>query len=80
MSLFVCLCACLSLCLPTSRCVSVCVSLSPLSLSVSLWQDYPYAWTTDDPELLLNGYYHAPNKLYTQCSAAPGYRLRTLHV
>ena len=35
--------------------------------------DYPYAWTTDDPALLLNGYYHAPNKLYSQCSAAPGY-------
>lgn len=50
-----------------------------LCLSVSVWQDYPYAWTTDDPELLLNGYYHAPNKLYTQCSAAPGYRLRTIH-
>ena len=84
MSLFVCLsvclCACLSLSLSLSVSVSVCLALSvSLCLSVSVWQDYPYAWTTDDPELLLNGYYHAPNKLYTQCSAAPGYRLRTIH-
>lgn len=35
--------------------------------------DHPYAWTLDDPELLLNGYYHAPNELYSICSAAPGY-------
>jgi iduronate 2-sulfatase len=35
--------------------------------------DHPYAWTLDDPELLLNGYYHAPNELYSVCSAAPGY-------
>ena len=35
--------------------------------------DYPYAWTLDDPDLLLNGYYHAPNELYSVCSAAPGY-------
>lgn len=33
--------------------------------------DYPYSWTTDDPEL--PPYYHAPNKLYWQCSAPPGY-------
>ena len=72
---------CLSVSLSPYVSLCLCVSLSlSLSLSVSLWQDYPYAWTTDDPELLLNGYYHAPNKLYTQCSAAPGYRLRTLHV
>ena len=55
-------------------CVSLSLSLSLCPcLSVSLRQDYPYAWTIDDPELLLNGYYHAPNKLYSQCSAAPGY-------
>eukprot|EP00037_Helgoeca_nana_P016342 m.153861 g.153861 ORF g.153861 m.153861 type:complete len:698 (+) comp23475_c0_seq2:76-2169(+) len=36
-----------------------------------LGDDYPYAWTTDDPEL--SPYYHAPNKMYWQCSAAPGY-------
>ena len=35
--------------------------------------DHPYAWTLDDPALLLNGYWHAPNKLHSQCSAAPGY-------
>jgi hypothetical protein len=35
--------------------------------------DHPYAWTLDDPELLLNGYYHGPNELYSICSAAPGY-------
>ena len=38
-----------------------------------VWWPPADAWTLDDPELLLNGYYHAPNKLYSQCSAAPGY-------
>jgi iduronate 2-sulfatase len=36
-----------------------------------LGDDYPHSWTTGDPEL--PDYYHAPNKMYWQCSAAPGY-------
>lgn len=36
-----------------------------------LGDDYPHSWTTADPEL--PDYYHAPNKMYWQCSAAPGY-------
>ena len=33
--------------------------------------DWPYSWTLTDPEL--PGYFHAPNKMYYQCSAKPGY-------
>eukprot|EP00729_Bicosta_minor_P023523 gene23522-21463_t len=33
--------------------------------------DYPHAWTLNDPEI--PPYFHAPNKLFWQCSAAPGY-------
>eukprot|EP00040_Diaphanoeca_grandis_P010578 m.54202 g.54202 ORF g.54202 m.54202 type:complete len:714 (+) comp21876_c0_seq1:230-2371(+) len=33
--------------------------------------DYPYAWTTNDPDL--PPYFHAPNKMFWQCSAKPGY-------
>ena len=36
-----------------------------------LGDDYPHSWTTGDAEL--PDYFHAPNKMYWQCSAAPGY-------
>ena len=36
-----------------------------------LGDDYPHAWTLNDPDI--PPYFHAPNKLFWQCSAAPGY-------
>jgi len=41
------------------------------SVPWSSGDDWPFAWTLTDPEL--PGYFHAPNKVYYQCSAKPGY-------